>query len=100
MRTNLPGRPADEARDAAGPSSGGATGRAPGGRAARGSRAEARRGEFLALAAGGKSLSRATFHIHSFPVILLSRKPPETQGKRPVFGKNDGWVLQGPPKNS
>ena len=25
-----------------------------------------------------------------FPGILFSRKPPETQGKRPVFGKNDG----------
>ena len=25
-----------------------------------------------------------------FPGILLSRKPPETQGKQPVFGKNDG----------
>ena len=24
-----------------------------------------------------------------FPGILLSRKPPETQGKRPVFEKND-----------
>ena len=26
----------------------------------------------------------------SFARILLSRKPPETQGTRPVFGKNDG----------
>ena len=25
-----------------------------------------------------------------FPGILPSRKPPETQGKRPAFGKNDG----------
>ena len=25
-----------------------------------------------------------------FRGILLSSKPPKTQGKRPVFGKNDG----------
>ena len=31
--------------------------------------------------------SRGTF---PFPGILLSSKPPETQGKRPVFGKSDG----------
>ena len=29
------------------------------------------------------------------------RKPPETQGKRPVFGKNDGWKewLESTPRN-
>ena len=26
-----------------------------------------------------------------FPGILLLRKPSKTQGKRPVFEKNDGW---------
>ena len=38
-----------------------------------------------------------------FPGILLSTKPPETQGKRAVFGKNDGlkaWKRNQPLKNA
>ena len=43
--------------------------------------------EFQARPAGNREESRGTSPIHS---RLLSRKPPETRGKRLVFEKNDG----------